>query len=288
MIPNPLSSSGMKGKVVLVTGSTAGLGRELVAAFHRAGACVIVNGRNPENLQETAKKLGDGGRPVSFVQGDVSSPEDCRRIIGTCIREYGKLDILVNNAGTGANGAFADTIPQATRKVMETNFLGSVYPTYYALPHLIKTRGSIVFISSLAGLHGLPFTYAYSTSKMALTALIQSLRIELAGTGVHTGIMYVGFLKNGPLKRIISCDNQLVPATGKPVKFSMSLSQASMEILKAIEKRKAIKIFGALGKFLYLCNRIWPGVVRKILSRSMRFMKAAYTPMQHLHVPANS
>jgi len=275
-------------KVILVTGSSAGLGRELARALVRKGAQVVIHGRNIEKLLETKQELAATGQKVISIQGDVTSPEDCRKMIKACIQEYGKLDILINNAGIGSNGLFRDTIPEATRNVLETNLLGSIYPTYFALPHVLESRGSIVFISSLAGLYGLPFKGSYSASKMALTSLTQTLRIELAGTGVHTGIMYVGILKNDPRKRIINSENRLVPATEIPERLSMSLEKASMEIIRSIEKRKSLKVFSFLGKFLYLSNRISPHFVRKVLTLSMKKMERAYMPTEYLRDPFSS
>jgi len=278
----------LDGKVILITGSSAGLGRELARALVRKGAQVVIHGRNIEKLLETKQFLEIPERKVVSVQGDVRIPEDCRKMIEKCIQEYGKLDILINNAGIGGNGLFRDTIPEAARNVLETNLLGSIYPTYYALPHVLESRGSIVFISSLAGLYGLPFKGSYSASKMALTSLTQTLRIELAGTGVYTGIMYVGILKNESRKRIINSENRLVPAAENPERLTTSLKKASMEIIRSIEKRKTVKVFSFLGKFLYLSNRISPLFVRKVLSFNIKKMERAYMPTEYLQDPFTS
>ena len=105
----------LNGKVVLVTGSSSGLGRVLAGALMRKGAHMVIHGRNREKLLETKEQLETPGNKVVTVQGDVRIPEDCRNMIETCIQEYGKLDVLVNNAGIGSNGLFCDTIPEASR-----------------------------------------------------------------------------------------------------------------------------------------------------------------------------
>ena len=268
------------GKTALVTGSTAGLGKELAIALLRQGAQVMINGRNNEKLMETIHHLRTFGSKVVSAQCDVTKPEDCKKMIRDCIKQCGRLDILINNAGTGSNGLFQDTIPEAASKVIETNLLGSIYPSYYALPYLIESKGSISFISSLAGIHGMPYCYTYSTSKMALTALVQSLRIELSGSGVHTGIMYVGFLKNGPEKRIVGSNGQPVLTTGRPEKFTMTLEKASLHIVKALRKRKSVNVMSSAGKILYQLNRLSPLLVRTLLAQSMTRMKYIYTPEQ--------
>lgn len=268
----------LSGKTVLITGSSSGLGRELACMVLKEGAQVVINGRNPEKLMETRRHLASAGGRILAVSGDATRPEDCRNMVQKCIREFGCMDILINNLGTGSNGLFRDTVPDAVNKVLATNIFGTVYPTYYALPYLLESRGSIFFISSLAGIHGLPFNFSYSMSKMALTSLTQSLRIELAGTGVHTGIIYVGFLHNGPGKRVVSGDGTLVPATGRPKRFTMSMGTAGKYIITAIRKRKTVTVLTFLGKFLYHANRVSPLFVRKVLTLSKTRMKVCYTP----------
>jgi NAD(P)-dependent dehydrogenase (short-subunit alcohol dehydrogenase family) len=268
----------LDGKVVLVTGSSSGLGRVLAGALVRKGARVVIHGRSREKLLETKEELEIHGNKVVSVQGDVRILEDCRKMIGTCIQEYGKLDVLINNAGIGSNGLLSDTIPEASKKVLETNLLGSISPTYYALPHVVESRGSIVFVSSLAGIYGLPFKGPYCASKMALTSLVQTLRIELEGKGVHLGIMYVGILENDARKKIINHQNRLVPPTELPEIRSMSPEKASMEIIRSIEKRKSIKVFTGLGKFFYLSSRISPLFVRKVLTFNMKKVERSCMP----------
>jgi meso-butanediol dehydrogenase/(S,S)-butanediol dehydrogenase/diacetyl reductase len=279
MIIKPETMDKIAGKTVLITGSSSGLGRQLARAFLREEAQVIINGRHKEKLLETEQYLRTIGSNVVSVTGDITLPEDCRRMISACIKKFGKLDILVNNAGTGANGLFRDTVPEASKIVLETNLFGSIYTTYYALPHILESRGSIIFISSLAGIHGLPYNFSYCASKMALTALGQSLRIELSGSGVHTGIMYIGFLENIPEKKIIGNNGQLIAPPKKPERFTMSLEKASMLIIKSIKKRQAVKVFTGMGKFIYQANRISPLFIRKAYSRSMNRLKLVYTPV---------
>ena len=268
----------ISGKIVLVTGSTSGFGRQIAIDLLREGAQVVINGRNKEKLRETEHNLVNQGWKVITVQGDVTRPEDCQKMVEICIKEYGRLDILINNAGVGSIGLFRDTIPEATRMVLETNLFGSIYPSYYALPHIIESHGSIIFISSLAGIHGLPYKYSYSMSKMALTALAQSLRIELSGSGVHIGIMYVGFLQNGPQKRLISGNGMRIPAIGTPERQTMSLEKASMKVIRAIRKRNSTIVFSFVGKSLYLASRLAPWLVRNVLSKGMARLKHVYNP----------
>jgi len=268
----------LSGKVILITGSTAGLGRQLAHTLSEEGALIIINGRSKEKLKQTQLAFQKMGIHVTALQGDVTQPEDCHRIINACITKFRRLDILINNAGIGGNGLFIDTVPQASKKIIETNILGSVYPTFYALPHIKETEGSIIFISSLAGIFGIPYCAHYSTSKMALTALSQSLRIELLGTNVHVGTMYVGFLKNDPNKKVVGCDGVLISTGMRPENLTMTKEKASNIIVKAIKKRKLKKVISILGQVLYVLNFLSPFIVRKILEMTMHKMRNIYIP----------
>lgn len=266
------------GKVILITGSTAGLGRQLTHTLIEEGAQIIINGRCKERLEQTKRAFRSLGRQVTALQGDVTKPEDCSRIINACISKFGKLDILINNAGTGGNGLFIDTIPKASKEIITTNLLGSVYTSFYALPHIMKSGGSIIFISSLAGIYGIPYCAHYSSSKMALTALTQSLRIELRNTNVNVGIMYVGFLKNGPDKKVVGCDGALISPGLRPDKFTMSMAKASKIIVKAIKKRKSKQVLSWLGMILYIINYLSPFIVGKVIEKSIPKMRNIYIP----------
>ncbi|MGB0840362.1 MAG: SDR family oxidoreductase, partial [Chitinophagales bacterium] len=201
----------MKGKVVIITGSSIGIGRKMAVLMGQKGAKIVLNARNAKRLETTRKALANQGLEVFAVVGDVSKEEDCEQLIKATIAHYGKLDVLVNNAGIAAEGTVEGASPSVFKKVMDVNYLGSVYPTHYALPHLRASKGNVLFISSAAGIHGIPNFAMYSASKMALTALAESLKIELHGTGVHVGIAYVGFTENDSQKTIYDAQGNIVP-----------------------------------------------------------------------------
>jgi len=269
----------IKDKVVLVTGSTAGLGRELAFQLGSEGAKVILNGRDPDKLARVAREIQALGFETAFIQGDVSSPEECSKIIDRCIEEFGRLDILISNAGLGSGGPFEETTPETFRKVFEVNTLGTIYITRFALPHIRKFQGSIVFISSIAGLSGLPYSSLYSGTKMALTAIAQSLRVELSGSGVHVGIAYAGFLKNGPEKRVMGPGGEL-QATGQRETFRLQpMDEAAKSIIRLIQKRKAKIVMSAMGKIFYLGARFAPWLIRLILLNTKKKAREIYEPL---------
>lgn len=268
----------IKDKVALVTGSTAGFGRELAFQLCALGAKVILNGRDLKRLEKTASEFHDAGFQVALVTGDVSDPEECRKIIDHCIVQFDRLDILISNAGLGSGGKFSDTTPETFRKVFEVNTLGTIYLTRFALPHIQETKGTIIFISSLAGLLGLPYSSLYSSSKMALTAIAQSLQVEWKGTGVHIGIAYVGFLKNSEDKRVLGPTGELQP-TGERKTFRLQpMEKASRAIIRQIQKRKRKMILSTMGKTLSVALRFSPWLIRIILMNNQKRARKIYEP----------
>jgi len=262
----------------LVTGSTAGFGRELAFQLCTMGAKVVLNGRDLKRLEETAMDFQDAGFQVARVVGDISDPEACRKIIDHCIVQFGRLDILVSNAGVGSGGEFSKTTPETFRRVFEINTLGTIYLTHFALPHIQETQGSIIFISSLAGFLGLPYSSLYSSSKMALTAIAQALQVEWKGTGVHIGIAYVGFLKNSEEKRVLGPTGELQP-TGERKTFRLqSMDKASRAIIRLIQKRKGRMVLSTMGRILYVVLRFAPWLIRIILMNTQKKARKIYEP----------
>lgn len=259
------SMNKIKNKVALVTGSSSGLGKALALELCYKGASVVLNGRDSGRLAATFTEFKDLGFPVSFVCGDISVPADCEKIVEHCIETFGKLDFLISNAGLGSAGTFADTAPETFKRIFDINTLGSIYITRFALPHILESKGSIVFISSLAGMVGLPYSSLYSGSKMALTAIAQSLQIEMQGSGVHVGIVYAGFLKNQAGKCLVGPDGSMQKMGERNPALLQSLSSAAQSIIRVIEKKKRKIVLSPLGKFLNLMLRVSPWMVMWVL-----------------------
>ena len=177
----------MKGKVVIVTGGSSGIGYSCAEYYGLRGSKVVITGRNQSKLDEAVKNLRDiGVREVIAIASDASVEQEAIRVVEETIAKYGQLDVLVNNEGISMRSLFDDIDLEAFKQVIDINFWGTVFITKYALPHLKKTKGSIVGISSIAGKKGLPARTAYSASKFAMEGFLESLRIELMPDDVHT------------------------------------------------------------------------------------------------------
>ncbi|MBR9920801.1 MAG: SDR family oxidoreductase [Bacteroidetes bacterium] len=259
----------MKEKVVIVTGSSQGIGKTAAIQLGQKGARVVLNGRNPEKLEKTRRELTELGLEVLAVAGDVSQTADCQKLIDTTIREFGQLDVLINNAGISVDAYPVEEIdPEVFASIVSVNLFGSVYPTQIAIPHLKKTRGSVLFIGSAAGIHGLPLHAAYSASKMSLTAVAESLRKEMKPFGVHVGLAYVGFTQNDPNKTVLDEHGNIIPLVSRSPLKPEPVEKVAARLIRMIEKRQFKRVFSGLGKLNYFMNRLFPGLVDRILYKN--------------------
>jgi NAD(P)-dependent dehydrogenase (short-subunit alcohol dehydrogenase family) len=257
-----------KNKVGIITGSSRGIGRATALELCEQGAKIVLNGRNVAQLLKTKNEFTRMGFDVIGLQGDATSMADCEYIVEETLKEFGRIDFLINNGSLTMNETFDKIEPSAFRDVFCSNSIGAVLPTMAALPYLKKSKGSVLFISSLAGLHGMPSASAYSAGKMALTALWQSLRIELSDTGIHFGICYLGFTENDPEKRMLTADGALVPVPRRPSILVKSQKKVAALIADSIYKRKSRRVVSSLGKITALMFRLFPRLVLFIMIRS--------------------
>ena len=167
------------GKNVLVTGGTRGIGRGIVEAFLEAGARVAVNGTTAEGVAKALGELAAGGRAVA-APGSVHTSEACKAVVEAAVAGLGGLDVVINNAGVYEGFTLEDTDDKAWDKIIDTNLKGVFFITKFAAPHLKKTRGNIVNISSVNALIGLSRGAPYGASKAGVISLTKNHAIELA------------------------------------------------------------------------------------------------------------
>ncbi|MCB9283270.1 MAG: SDR family NAD(P)-dependent oxidoreductase [Lewinellaceae bacterium] len=262
----------LNNKVAIVTGSAMGIGKAIARHLGREGASVVLNGRDPVRLSRTCYQLLEEGLDVSACVGDISNIEDCRKLVAHAISQYGRLDILINNAGVSHKGFFKDTLPGVFRESVEINILGTMFLTREALPGILASKGQILFISSLAGLRGFPFHSLYCLTKMAQTALAESLRSELIDQGVHVGIIYVGITKNDPAKRVIFSDGTPMRLPERNHSFAASPERVAGAVLQALERKRFKSVVGWHGMFYSLFARFAPRVMDFAFRRNTDFI----------------
>ena len=248
----------LKGKSVIITGGSKGIGRETARLFLKAGAIVTITGRSKDSLKKTAKELKKTGSPVFTYSADVSQEKDCRDTVDYVIEKTGRIDILINNAGMSARGTFSESTVELFSTLTGINFLGPVMMSHFALDEIKRNRGSIVFISSIAALRGIPGLTHYSSSKMPLTAFSQALRGELKSEGVHISTIYVGFTENDPDKSIYDAEAKKIPLTRS--RNNLSQKDVAAAVMNSVIKRKGEMTLSASGKIVSFLYRIFPGL----------------------------
>lgn len=198
----------LHGKVALITGGSSGIGRAVALRLASFGTRVAVASRTAETLEEVVGQIEASGAEALAVPTDVTDEEQCRRAVETTLAQFGRLDVLLCSAGVSMRGMFADSEPAALERVVRVNFFGTLYPTYFAIPHIKRSRGSLVAISSLTGKRGTPSYAVYGASKFAVRGLYDSLRLELAPDGVHVGVVCPGFVQTPLRQRVLDARGQ--------------------------------------------------------------------------------
>lgn len=171
------------GKVVIVTGAGSGIGAATAKRFLSEGAFVVLNGRRKDKLSETAS--GFEADRVLLHSGDIADEHYVKQLVEATVAKFGKIDVLVNNAGVSAFGPILDSTTEQWRKVMSIDVDGVYFAIRAALPHLLKTKGNIVNVSSVSGLGGDWGGSIYNTAKGAVSNLTRALALELGSQGVR-------------------------------------------------------------------------------------------------------
>jgi NAD(P)-dependent dehydrogenase (short-subunit alcohol dehydrogenase family) len=183
-----------KDKVVLITGASSGIGKALALRVAGQGALLSLLARNREALQEVASEIEQRGGRALVLPVDVTDAKACQNAIDQTVACFGKLDIVVCSAGLSMRTFLERSDPAAMERVVRVNLLGTLFITHAAIPHVRKTRGSLVALSSLTGLRGVPSYSLYGATKFAVQGLYESLRLELIPDGIHVGVVAPGFV----------------------------------------------------------------------------------------------
>ena len=249
-------------KVVVVTGGTDGIGKALVDAMIREGARVATCGRNHDKIYRLQSEY-----PSAYLHtmlADVSSENDCRRFIESTIKQFGGIDILINNAGISMRALLRETSIEVIKTVMDINFYGSVYCTKYALESLIRRKGTIVGVSSIAGYRGLPGRSGYSASKFALQGWLESIKTEMMAEGVHVMWVCPGFTSSNI--RVAALDKNANEHGRTPMDESkmMSAEECADRILRAISKKKRTLVLTFTGKRTVFMQKFLPKLADRL------------------------
>lgn len=255
-------------KVVIVTGSSSGIGKALALQLGEQGAKVVINSRGDGKLQQTADELSAKGYDILAVPANVGKLDECRRLVDTTLQHYGRIDYLINNAGANMHGRVEDTDAEVLHLPMEINYLSALYMTKFCIPALKESKGGVMFVSSLAGIHGLPINAVYSSAKMGLRALAECLKAELTGTGVYVGIAYVGITENEQGKTIYNAKGEKFVRPDFKMLGMQSIADVAADILWMIRTQRFKHVFTFPGKLQAFLNSLFPGLVQYLLTKA--------------------
>lgn len=189
-------------KVVIVTGGSSGIGRSTAIQLAELNAKLTITGRNEEKLASVADECeGVSKRRPLIVVAEMAEEREVKLIIDQTLEKYGAIHVLINNAATIELGSIEYTKLEHYDKVFNVNVRAVYYLTMLAVPHLIKTKGSIVNVSSINAIRAYPFSLAYNMSKAALDQMTKCLAVELAYRGVRVNSVNPGIIRTEFMKR---------------------------------------------------------------------------------------
>lgn len=257
-------------KVVIITGGSSGIGKALAQELGRQGARVVITGRREKELFDAANDLQQQGIQVLAVVSDVSVQAQTHEVVQQTIEKFGRIDILINNAGMTMRSMFEDADVDATiRRLMDVNFMGTVYMTQAALPYIKKTKGSIVGISSIAGFRGLPVRTGYSASKFALNGFLEALRSELLPQGVHVLTACPGFTASNIRYAALDAHGQTAGSTVRDEAKMMTSEEVAHRISQALLRRKRTLILTSEGILTVWLNKLFPRLTDWLVIREL-------------------
>jgi len=261
-------------QVIVVTGASEGIGRALCLALADEKAKLVLAARNEVRLEELKKEVESKGGQAVVVPTDVTDEAACRRLVERAVAQWGGLNVLVNNAGVTMWTRFEEiTDLSIFERLMRINYLGGVYCTHYALPHLKRTGGLVVAVASVAGLTGVPTRTGYAASKHALFGFFDSLRVELAGTGVDVTMIAPDFVLSEIHRRALGADGR--PLGKSPLQEAeiMTAEACAAQIVRAMGKRDRLLITSLRGKLGRWIRMFSPALVDRIAGKAIRERK---------------
>jgi short-subunit dehydrogenase len=257
-------------KVAIITGASSGIGKSLAIEFAKRGCNLVLAARQYVTLCEITQSLEQQYHIKAVaVQCDVSIEEDCDHLVKQALTTFSKIDILVNNAGISMRALFKDADLSVLKSVMDVNFWGTVYCTKYALPEILKTKGSIVGVSSIAGYKGLPGRTGYSASKFAMNGFLDALRVENLHTGIHVMTACPGFTASNIRNTALAADGTQQGESTLEEDKMMTSDEVAKIIADGVENRERTLIMTGQGKLTVFLNKFLPGLLDKLVYKTI-------------------
>jgi short-subunit dehydrogenase len=266
MAPGPYA-----GKSIVITGASSGIGRALALALARQRPRLVLAARDPDRLSDVARDCRVFRAETVVVPTDVTDPQAAAFLVETAVAAFRGIDVLVNNAGVSMIARFDEVTDLSVfESLMRVNYLGCVYLTHHALPHLKASRGQIVAMASLAGLTGVPTRTGYAASKHAVIGFFDSLRIELRDDGVSVTVIAPDFVVSEIHRRSVGADGQPVGTSPMQEARIMTAERCAALTVRAMERRERLAILSARGRWGRIVRVVAPGLIDGIAARAVR------------------
>ena len=261
-ISAPCPVMNLRDKVVLITGASEGIGACLVPLLLERGARVSLVARRQEKLQQV------GGPEAVITAGDLREPGTQRAAVDNTLARFGRIDVLINNAGVGLYGPAARSSPDEVRRLFDLNFFAALAMTQLVVPHMRSRGGAIVNVSSIAGKIALPWFPIYSSSKFALCALSDSMRIELAADGIHIMLVCPGYVQTRFQNNALG--GEVPPRVWRMRGFAITPQECARAIVRGLERDARTVVTPWVGAPLIWAYGLFPRVVDYFLARIYR------------------
>ena len=259
----------MNDKVIVITGASSGIGEAMAREYAKMGAKIVMAARRREELEHIAQNIEAQGGKVAYAVCDVTKEEDCKHLVDVAIERFGRIDIMICNAGLSMRALFDDCDLSVLHRLMDVNFWGTVNCTKYALPWLQRSHGSLVGISSVAGIHGLPARTGYSASKYAMTGFLDTIRIENLKKGVHVMTACPGFTASNVRFSALTADGSQQAETPRNESKMMTPEEVAHIVAKGIRRRKRLCLMEWEGRGTHLLKKFFPCLVDKLFYKVM-------------------
>jgi NAD(P)-dependent dehydrogenase (short-subunit alcohol dehydrogenase family) len=257
-------SARLRGKVVVITGASSGIGRDAAIRFSHHGAHVVLAARRFEALQAAKDEIEAGGGHALAVPTDVTVRSQVEWLLGAALEHFGRTDIWVNCAGVGMVAWFSDTTEEEFRRIFEVNVMGTFHGCQVALQQMYRQQsGHIINVSSLAGRFALPLNGAYAASKHAVNAIGQSLGRELEGSRIRVSTIMPSLTETPFFEAMIS----KLPGRGRSIVTAMPVGRVGEAIVRCALRPREQVVVAPMGRWLIVLAEVFPVVFHSVARR---------------------
>ena len=273
-----LTKFNLSGKVILITGSSRGLGLELARQLTMKGARLAICARTEEHLEKARTELAGMGGDVIALPVDLTSRSEVKKLVGDVVKHFGRIDVLINNAGIIQVGPHDSMSLKDYEEAMDTNFWGALYTMHHSIPHFMRQgEGRIVNVTSIGGKIAVPHLLPYTASKFALVGLSEGLHSELKKHNIHVTTIVPHLMRTGSPRNVtVKGDHEKEYAWFKHADSNPLLSQrvevAARNIIRALEYGEAEAILSLTAKAATVLQGIAPRWISALLTVANRFL----------------